>query len=253
VLHYQPQVEISTGRVFGVEALARWQHPEHGLLGPDAFIPAAEQTGVIGPFTHHVLDRALEQCARWRREGLVLTVAVNLSVRNLLDPELLEDVQSCLDQHGLPAAALELEITEGTAMVDPIRSLHVLGALADKGIALSIDDYGTGHSSLAYLQRLPVGRLKIDRSFVLSLTREGDSATIVRSTIELARHLRLDVIAEGVEDDGTLLALRDMRCYAAQGYGLGRPVAAHDLPALVRRIEERLPDLLRATVVADRR
>ena len=253
VLHFQPQVEMSTGRVFGVEALARWQHPEHGLLAPDAFIPAAEQTGVIGPFTHYVLDRSLAQCARWRREGLVLTVAVNLSVRNLLDPELLEDVRSCLARHGLPAAALELEITEGTAMVDPNRSLQVLGALAGLGIALSIDDYGTGHSSLAYLQRLPVGRLKIDRSFVLALTCDDDSATIVRSTIELARHLRLDVIAEGVEDDATLLALRDMQCSAAQGYGLGRPVAADDLPGLVRRIEQRLPGVLGAAVLADKR
>jgi len=244
VVHYQPQVEIATGRVYGVEALARWQHPRHGLLGPDAFVPSAEQAGLIGPLLAHILDNALLQCSRWQREGLDLTVAVNLSVRNLLDPGLVDDMWSALQRHGLQPGSLELEITEGTAMMDPRRSIHALGALAQLGVKLSIDDYGTGHSSLAYLQQLPVSRLKIDRSFVTEMTVDAPSAAIVHSTIELARALQLDVVAEGVEDDATLLMLRDMDCFAAQGYCLGRPVAAPLLPDLIRRIEERLPGVL---------
>lgn len=244
VAYYQPQIEIATGRVYGVEALARWQHPRHGLLLPDTFIPAAEQSGLIGPLLQHVLDSSLLQCARWRSEGLNLTVAVNLSARNLLDPGLVDDMWSALQRHGLPPGSLELEITEGTAMVDPRRSIHVLGTLAQLGVKLSIDDYGTGHSSLAYLQQLPVSRLKIDRSFVTEMTVDAASAAIVHSTIELARVLHFDVVAEGVEDDATLLMLRDMDCYAAQGFGLGRPVAAPLLPDQVRRIEERLSEVL---------
>jgi len=250
VVHYQPQVEIHTGRVYGVEALARWQHPRHGLLGPDLFISMAEQAGLIGPLLQHVLECALGQCASWRREGLDLTVSVNLSARNLLDPGLVDNVRAALLRHGLEPQCLELEITEGTAMVDPRRSIHVLGALAQLGVKLSIDDYGTGHSSLAYLQQLPVSRLKIDRSFVTEMTVDDASAAIVHSTIELARVLRFDVVAEGVDDDSTLLRLRDMECYAAQGFGLGRPLAAPLLPDLIRRIEERLHGVLGTSILS---
>jgi diguanylate cyclase (GGDEF)-like protein len=246
VVYYQPQVEIHTGRVLGVEALVRWQHPRHGLLGPDVFVAAAEQAGLIGPLMEHVLDSALLQCARWRLEGLDLTVAVNLSVRNLLDPELVDKVASALQCHDLPASSLELEITEGSAMVNPRRSIQVLGALARLGVTLSIDDYGTGYSSLAYLQKLPVSRLKIDQSFVTAMMSDDASEAIVQSTIELARVLRFDVVAEGVEDDATLLRLRDMRCSTAQGFGLGRPVPPQRVPGLVRGIEQRLPEVLGA-------
>ena len=249
VLHYQPQVQMSTGRVLGVEALARWQHPHHGLLGPDKFIGAAEQTGLIGPLTQYVLDAALEQSARWRSDGLNLTVAVNLSVRNLLDPGLVEDVRAALQRHRLEPEALELEITESSAMLDLRRSMQVLGTLAHMGVMLSIDDYGTGHSSLAYLQRLPVQRLKIDRSFVTGMVHDDASAAIVRSTIDLARNLRLDVIAEGVEDDQTLLVLHEMGCFAVQGFGLGRPVAAPAIPELIERIQGRLPGILGTPVL----
>jgi diguanylate cyclase (GGDEF)-like protein len=244
VLHYQPQVQILTGRVLGVEALVRWQHPRHGLLGPDTFIPAAEQSGLIGPLTQHVLDSALRQCARWLCEGLDLTVAVNLSVRNLLDPGLVEDVREALLRHGLAARSLELEITETSAMVDPRRSIEVLGELARMGVKLSIDDYGTGHSSLAYLQKLPVSRLKMDRSFVTGLVDHAANAAIVHSTIDLARALHFEILAEGVEDDATLLRLRAMKCDDAQGFGLGRPVAAPLIPELIRSIEERLRAVL---------
>lgn len=246
VLHYQPQVCLLTGRVLGVEALARWEHPERGLLGPASFITAVEQSGLIGPFTEHVLDTALAQCAQWHAEGRELTMAVNLSVRNLLDPALVEKVETALLRHRVQANLLELEITEGSAMVDRRRSAEVIGALAALGIMLSIDDYGTGYCSLAYLQRLPVGRLKIDRSFVDAVLRDTGSAAIVRSTVELARSLGLTVVAEGVEDDETLLAIRGMRCEAAQGFGLGRPVPAAQVLALLATIEARLPVLLGA-------
>ena len=209
-----------------------------------ALCPSADQCGLIGPLLQYVLDNALFQCALWRREGLDLIVAVNLSVRNLLDPGLVDNLRLALQRHGLQAQSLELEITEGTAMVDPRRSIQVLGALAQMGVMLTIDDYGTGHSSLAYLQQLPVGRLKIDRSFVTEMIVDDASAAIVRSTIELARVLRFDVVAEGVENDATLVRLRDMQCYAAQGFGLGRPVAAPLIPQLVRQIEERLLGVL---------
>lgn len=253
VLHYQPQVDLRSARVFGVEALARWQHPKHGLLGPDAFIPAAEQTGLIGPLTQYVLERALAQNARWHRDGLDLSVAVNLSARNLLDPNLIDHVSAALLRHGLPASALELEITESSAMVDPSRCIQVLTVLHQMGVALSVDDYGTGHSSLAYLQRLPVTRLKIDQSFVTNMLNDAASAMIVRSTIELAKNLHLDVVAEGVEDDATLLALRNMNCPAVQGYGLARPVPPAKISELITPIESRLIEILGAHQTLDPR
>ena len=243
VVHYQPQVEATTGRVIGVEALVRWQHPEHGLLGPAAFIPAAESTGLIRSVTLFVLDRSLDQCARWEREGLELNVSVNLSVRDLLDTNLVDDVRTALERHGVAAGRLELEVTETIAMVDPVSSIEVLSGLAELGVQLSVDDYGTGHSSLAYLQQLPVGRLKIDRSFVTDVVRNDASAVIVRSTIDLARNLGLDVIAEGVEDHATMVVLQQMACFALQGFGLGKPVPADDLPALVLDIAARWPAL----------
>ncbi|MCV2395863.1 EAL domain-containing protein [Actinotalea sp. M2MS4P-6] len=238
VVHFQPQVEIATGRVIGAEALARWRHPARGLIPPADFIPAAERTGLIRLLTLVVLDRAVAQASRWQDEGRGLTVAVNLSVRNLLDAHLVDDVRASLDRHGLPASRLELEITETTAMVDPTRAAAVLGDLAELGVVLSVDDYGTGYGSLAYLQRLPVRRLKIDRSFVTGLLGDPASSAIVHSTVDLARHLGLSVVAEGVEDLDTLRALREMHCFAAQGFGLSRPVPAERLAEAIARIEE---------------
>ena len=253
VMHFQPQVDLLTGRVFGVEALVRWQHPEHGMLSPAAFVPAAEHTGLIRPLTQHVLDRSLAQSALWRAAGIDLSVSVNLSVRNLLDPGFVADVRRALERHKVDPSTLELELTETMAMVDPDRSVEVLGALHDLGVLLSVDDYGTGYSSLAYLQQLPVGRLKIDRSFIAGVLDDPASAAIVRSTIELARHLGLTIVAEGVEDDETYLTLRGMRCDAAQGFGLGRPVAPEAIPAMIDQIEGRLPTLLPRRVPAQRR
>lgn len=248
VVHYQPQVALETGTVLGVEALVRWEHPEHGMLGPLAFVPAAERTGLIRQLTLHVLDRSLAQAAHWRTEGRTICVSVNLSVRNLLDPHFVDDVRRALERHRIPATQLELEITETMAMLDPHRSVEVLGALDELGVMLSVDDYGTGYSSLAYLQRLPVRRLKIDRSFVAGVVADAASAAIVRSTIELARHLGLTVVAEGVEDDETLLALVEMRCFAAQGYGLGRPVPPDRIPDMIDAIESRVPRVVGSRV-----
>jgi diguanylate cyclase len=250
VVHYQPQVDVRTGRVVGAEALVRWQHPDHGLLGPGAFVPAAERTGQIRPLTRYVLDRALAECAAWRAAGRPMTVSVNLSVRNLLDPRLVEDVLEALDRHGVAAHDLELEITETSTMVDPHRSGEALRALDALGVALSIDDYGTGYGSLAYLQELPVRRLKIDRSFVGALLEDEASCAIVRSVVDLSRRLGLDVVAEGVEDDRTLAVLRDMRCDLAQGFGIARPSPGPDLAALVARVEQRLRGVLAPDPVA---
>ena len=229
VLHYQPQVALSTGRTTGVEALLRWQHPTRGLLGPETFLEAAEQTGLITALTRTVLDMAARQARAWFDEGRPLSVSVNLSSRNLRDTTLVDDVRAALSTHGLRPSLLVLEITETSVMNDPERSLRVLTRLRNMGIRLSVDDYGTGYSSLAYLQRLPIAQLKIDKSFVTNLTTRPGDAAIVQSTIELAQRLDLDVVAEGVEDAAVLEQLRAWGCPTAQGYHLGRPTPAHDL------------------------
>lgn len=237
VLFFQPKADLVTGQVRGVEALVRWQHPQHGLVGPDEFIPAAEQTGMIKQLALYVLDGAMQQCREWHDAGLDLTIAVNLSARNLLDLELPDHVARLLDKWQLSPGSLVLEITETTVMVDPGRALRVLERLSQMGIALAIDDYGTGYSSLAYLRRLPVTQLKIDKSFVTTMTSEDDNAVIVRSTVDLARHLGLDVVAEGVEDRETLQRLTDLGCDAAQGYYLSHPVPGNQIPAALRRLQ----------------
>lgn len=244
VLHYQPQLDLGTGRVVGVEALARWMHPTRGLVPPYEFLPLVERGDLVDRFTARVLDLALDQCAAWRDEGRLLRVAVNLSARNLLDPLLPSAVSLGLTSRCLPTEALELELTETSAMADPERSRHVLDELVEAGIVLAVDDYGTGYSSLAYLRELSVRRLKIDRSFVAGLATDAASRSIVVSTLDLARDLGLDVVAEGVEDDDTLLRLRDLGCPLVQGFGIGRPVPPDDVPGLIDRIEARMPALL---------
>lgn len=244
VLHYQPQVSLGSGRVVGVEALARWSHPTRGLIGPAEFLPLVERGDLVDRFTAHVLALALDQCAAWREAGLRLSVAVNLSARNLLDPRLPAAVAGGLAARGLPASVLELELTETSAMADPERSRHVLDELAELGVSLAVDDYGTGYSSLAYLRQLSVGRLKIDRSFVAGLATDAASRSIVVSTLDLARDLGLDVVAEGVEDDETLLSLRDLGCPHVQGFVVGRPVPAEEVGDLIDRIEGRMPGVL---------
>jgi diguanylate cyclase (GGDEF)-like protein len=221
VLHFQPQVDLATGQVVGSEVLTRWQHPRRGLLGPDAFISAAENSGLMQEFTVHILDRAVAECAHWREQGAIAPVSVNLSARNLLDSRLPGDVARILADHGLPAGLLVLEITETTMVSDIETVQEVLAALRQLGVELSVDDFGTGYSSLALLQRVAVNEIKIDKSFVQAMnTSEGDAA-IVRATIELAHGLGLRVVAEGVETDEHVKALRKLRCDVAQGWYFG--------------------------------
>ena len=236
---YQPQVDVATGAATAVEALARWQHPSLGLLHPAAFIEVAETTGLIRSLTLRVLAAALRDREQWARDGLDLELAVNVSVRNLLDPQFPGEVARTLDSAGAPSERLKLEITESSIMADPSTAKAVLEQLAAMGIGLSVDDFGTGYSSLAYLKELPVGELKIDRSFVIQMHSDRDDALIVRSTIELAHNLGLRVVAEGVEGAEALAELRNWRCDGAQGYHLSRPLAAaripHAVPALGQR------------------
>jgi diguanylate cyclase (GGDEF)-like protein len=243
VVYYQPKVDLQDSRVRGAEALVRWQHPELGLLAPATFIDVVEQTGLIGPLTRHVLDRALEQCAAWRHAGQDLSVAVNLSVRNLLDHDLAPDIEALLRCHGLPPDALDLEITESMIMSDPERSLATVARLSSLGVGLSVDDFGTGYSSLANLKRMPIDELKIDRSFVSPMLRDHSDLIIVRSTINLGHDLGLKVIAEGVEDRETLDRLAVMGCDLAQGYHLSKPLPASDFAAYLNRETEPGPAL----------
>ena len=227
-VHFQPSVCPATGAVVSAEALVRWNHPVRGLVPPDDFVPLAERSGLIAPLTELVLARSFEQLARWRAAGLLERVAVNLSPRVLLDVTLPARVEAMLAGAGLPAAAVTLEVTESAVMTDPDKALAVLTALRALGAHLSVDDYGTGYSSLAYLTRLPVHEVKIDRSFVTGMVRPDGAlapeATIVRSTVEMAHALGLTVVAEGVEDAATLDLLARWGCDTAQGYHMSRPL-----------------------------
>jgi len=225
VVFYQPIMQMNGARVHGAEALVRWQHPDLGLLPPSDFMPIVEQTGLIGPLTRHVLERAVAQCAAWRQAGQDLTVSVNLSVRNLLDPELASLISDLLKIYRLTPSALELEITESMLMSDPDRSLVTLTRLSQLGVGLSVDDYGTGYSSLANLRRLPIDELKIDRSFVSPMLSDESDLIIVRSTINLGHDLGLTVVAEGVEDEATLHRLEGLGCDLAQGYHFSKPLS----------------------------
>ena len=229
VVHYQPKVGLDGRSLVGVEALVRWQHPRLGRLAPDAFIPMAETTALIIGLTAKVLEIAVRQTKEWSGAGLRIPVAVNLSTRCLHDPTLADRVLELLDRHGVPPALLELEITESMVMVDPDRALQVLRRLHESGIRLSVDDFGTGHSSMAYLKELPVDELKIDRSFVLEMTRDGGDAVLVQSAIALGHNLGLSVVAEGVETAEVLAALDALGCDVAQGYHLGRPMPAGEI------------------------
>ena len=227
-LHYQPQADLATGRVSGVEALVRWQHPTRGLVPPDEFIPLAEHTGIIRPLTWRILRIALEENRRWADNGLFLRVAVNVSGRCLLDAGFADEVVRLLAETGVPTDRLEIELTETAIMADPQRALRILEALATRGIRLSIDDFGTGYSSMAYLKNLPVHEIKIDRVFVTHMDVDPSDAAIVRSSLELARNLDLTVVAEGVETQRVWQQLAELGCPTAQGYFLSRPLSGPD-------------------------
>jgi diguanylate cyclase (GGDEF)-like protein len=224
VVFFQPLMHMDGTCPHGAEALVRWQHPELGLLPPSDFLPIVEQTGLIGPLTRHVVEQAVAQCAGWRQEGKDMSVSVNLSVRNLLDADLPSLIGDLLTLYGLAPEALQLEITESMLMSDPDRSLVTLTRLNQLGVGLSVDDYGTGYSSLANLRRLPIDELKIDRSFVSPMLSDESDLIIVRSTINLGHDLGLKVVAEGVEDEATLRRLASLNCDFAQGYHFSKPL-----------------------------
>ncbi|TYP86789.1 bifunctional diguanylate cyclase/phosphodiesterase [Blastococcus xanthinilyticus] len=224
--HYQPKLDLRTGTVVGLEALVRWNHPARGLLYPDVFLPLAEQAGLMRRLALRVLERALRDLQGWRAQGHDLSVAVNLSVSNLQDVALPEQVEMLLDAFAVPAGALVLEITEDVLMADAARSQQVMAGLRRLSVRLSVDDYGTGYSSLSYLRALPVDELKLDRSFVAHLTTDDRAAAIVRSTLQLSRDLGMSMVVEGVEDAASLAALRAWGCDIAQGYHISRPMPA---------------------------
>jgi predicted signal transduction protein with EAL and GGDEF domain len=234
-IHYMPKVELRTGRAVAVEALARWRHPTLGAVPPDEFVSVAEQTGLIRPLTELVLVSALLQCARWRREGRHLRVAVNLSTRSLMDVELPDQVERLLERAEVPAADLILEITESSMLGEAGRVADILERLRGLGVELSIDDFGTGHSSLSYLKNLPVAEVKIDKSFVGTMVLDQSDAAIVASTIGLGHRLGLRVVAEGVEDGETMAALEALSCDEVQGYFLSKPLPAPELEAWLDR------------------
>ncbi len=223
-LFYQPKFDLETGRLSGMEALLRWEHPTRGRIPPDTFIPQTERTGLIHPLTRRVVEQALADLATFRAHGLAMPVSVNISARNFLEPDFAEDVLAMVHASGLPPCALELEFTESAIMSEPDEVIAALNRLTAAGLALSIDDFGTGYSSLAYLKRMPVTTLKIDQTFVRQMLEQPVDAQITRASISLAHDLGLKVVAEGAEDTATLDALRAWGCNAAQGYGVARPM-----------------------------
>jgi diguanylate cyclase (GGDEF)-like protein len=234
VLLYQPIATTGDAPELHAETLVRWWHPTRGLVSPAEFIPFAEQTGYIRAITQWVMAHAIAQCAAWRREGLAMNVSVNISARDLSDPELPDRFGAMLQKHGCASSWITLELTESAILDDPDNALENLQRLHDLGCRLAIDDYGTGYSSLAYLRRLPVHELKIDKSFIVGMAHNSDDAVIVRSTIDLAHNLGLTVVAEGVEDEATLERLRALGCDRVQGYLMARPLAVAEVAAWMR-------------------
>jgi len=229
---YQPKLNIRTRRVTATEALVRWRHPVRGVIPPDAFIPALEESGRIADLTLWVLDRALTDRAGWSAAGLDLNVAVNLSALLPADPVFVQRLETVLRDHAQGVPALTLEVTESAAMTDPDSAIAALNRLAAMGLALSIDDYGTGLSTLSYLKRLPAREIKIDKSFVMALESNHSDRAMVRSTIDLAHELGFKVVAEGVETEACLQILASFGCDMAQGWHIGKPVPQSELREL---------------------
>jgi diguanylate cyclase (GGDEF)-like protein len=230
---YQPKIDLQTGRTKGVEALVRWLHPTRGIVPPVEFMPFAERTGFVRTVTRWVLQAALQRCGQWLAEGVRLQVSVNISVRDLQNPELPDIVAGLLASCAVSPDLICLEITESSFMENPQRAVHTLGRLHALGVRLSIDDFGTGFSSLAYLRKLPVHEMKIDRTFIAAM-EEANETVIVRSTIDLAHNLGLRVVAEGIEDERSFARLRAMGCDEAQGYFMSRPLPEPALRAWLR-------------------
>ncbi|HEB99749.1 MAG TPA: EAL domain-containing protein [Thiotrichales bacterium] len=233
-LHYQPKLDLKHRRIVGMEALARWQHRRRGFVPPDIFIPVLEQTGMIREFNYWALEAALRQCAAWREQGWNLKVAVNLPVTSLLEADFIDELEKIIVRVGV-RDGLILEITENLFLSDYDRLTGILQELLERGVTFSIDDFGTGHSSLSRLRRLPVDELKIDRSFVMDMERNPDDATIVRSTIDLAHNLGRTVVAEGVENESIMWELARLGCDLVQGYHISKPLAAAELESFLRK------------------
>jgi EAL domain-containing protein (putative c-di-GMP-specific phosphodiesterase class I) len=223
---YQPKLDIATGRVIGAEALVRWLHPERGPIEPDGFIPLIEEHGRARDLTAYVLEQAIEDALHWEQAGYPIGVAVNVSATLLADHEFIETVGQILQGSQLPTDQVTIEVTESAAMDSPERAIAALESWRGHGVNISIDDYGTGQSSLGYLQKLPATELKIDKSFVQTIGSEPRNAIMVRSTIALAHELGMKVVAEGIEDEECLRLLFEMGCDTAQGYLIGRPMTA---------------------------
>ncbi len=228
-LHFQPKIRMRGGKLIGVEALVRWNHPEHGFIPPDEFIDHAEQTGLTAPLTDWVLNAALRQWSTWQRQGLELDMAVNLSPRMLHFGDIVGMIGRRLEKWQMPAERLVIEITENALMIDPQRSSETVAALRKMGVRIAIDDFGTGYSSLSLLKELAAEELKIDKSFVMELTENENDRTIVESTIAMAHNLGLTVVAEGIESEDALVLLRRMGCDVGQGFHIGRPMAPADV------------------------
>jgi predicted signal transduction protein with EAL and GGDEF domain len=247
VVHYQPVVRVDTGEVEGVEALLRWQHPERGLLMPDAFLGVAEETGQLIPITRWLLHETTRQAAAWAAQGLRLRMAVNISARHFGTETLVRDVRSALRESGLPPEQLMLELTETSVAEDPTRAEDQLAVLRAMGVRVAIDDFGTGWSSLAQLLALPIGTLKIDRSLVIAAERVADAApaSVLSAIVGLTRTLGIRSVAEGVETADHLRLVRAAGCDLVQGWLLARPMPAAEVPGWARRVEAAGGDLCR--------
>jgi len=250
-LYYQPQVDIASGEVVGVEALLRWRHPQRGLVDPEELIRVAEQTAVMSLLTRRVVADVVAQVGRWAQTGLRLRASVNVSVRDLHSGDIADDIVALLAKHDVPAHLIQLEITEGALMADPHRVLATIGRLDKIGLAIALDDFGTGYSSMQHLRRLPLTEVKIDRSFVLGMASDPDDAAIVRSIIELSGALGLRVVAEGVEDEPIWRALHAAGCDVAQGWFHARPMPAADLANWLARYRPLAPAPLPVTAAVE--
>lgn len=231
VLHYQPQIDVQASKLFGVEALVRWQHESRGLVYPDMFIPLAEEHNLIGELTELVISESLKQCKLWREKGLNVPVSINISADNVKGQMLAEHLVAVLEEHQLEPDCLTLEVTESAIMEELVTSLENLTRLRMKGFKLSIDDFGTGYSSLSQLHKIPFTELKIDKSFVMSMSNDMESRAIAKTCIMLGHELNMKVVAEGVESADILQMLKELGCDIAQGYHISRPIPADELLA----------------------
>ncbi len=242
VVHYQPQIELESQKIVGVEALIRWQHPALGLLPPAAFLPLAESSGLIVPMTEWLYGAAIGQCGAWKAQGLHLRLSLNLSGKLPFEYDMPERVAVVCERSGCAPEQVTLELTETAAMDDPVRLIDVFTRLRIKGFRLSIDDFGTGYSSLVQLQRLPFTEMKIDKSFVMTMLESAGSTVIVETIIAMAHSMHMDAVAEGIESAEVLASLTASRCDLAQGYFIARPAPADQIPQLCRPGDRRIRD-----------